>query len=118
MNSSSKIAFMSPVEFWKSLFDWGSIVLVTLTVFTGAGALITGKIISERQDKKIAELNARAASAEKTAKAFELEIADARKDADSARKDAEKFKLDIAAPTNGHPALIKPQPKQNWLSKR
>jgi len=52
-----------PVETWKTLFDWGSVILVCLTVFTGAGALITGKIIGDRQDKEIARLNNETAKA-------------------------------------------------------
>ena len=56
-----------PVEFWKSVFDWGSVILVSLTVLTGAGALITGKIIGDRQDEKIAELNTRSSEAQKEA---------------------------------------------------
>jgi hypothetical protein len=37
------------VESWKVLFDWASVVLVGLTVIAGAGALVTGKILNDRQ---------------------------------------------------------------------
>jgi hypothetical protein len=38
------------VELLKSIFDWATVVFIALTVFTGAGALITGDIINKRQD--------------------------------------------------------------------
>jgi hypothetical protein len=37
------------IEFWKAIFDWAAVVLVGLTFIAGAGALITGKILNDRQ---------------------------------------------------------------------
>jgi hypothetical protein len=37
------------VEFWKTIFDWAAVVLVGFTFIAGAGALITGKILNDRQ---------------------------------------------------------------------
>lgn len=54
------------VEFWKTVFDWATVVLIALTVFTGAGAIITGNILGKRQAQQIADANERA---EKEAKA-------------------------------------------------
>jgi len=39
----SRISFMS-VELWKVDFDGATVVFIACTVFTGAGALITGDI--------------------------------------------------------------------------
>jgi len=86
-----------PVELWKAIFDWGTVILVSLTVLTGAGALITGKIIGDRQDEKIAELNKRASEADKSAADFAHRTAGLEKDAATAKRDAEKFKSDIAS---------------------
>jgi hypothetical protein len=51
MNIRSRIDSMS-VELWKSIFDWATIVFVAFTVFSGAGALITGDVISKRQESR------------------------------------------------------------------
>lgn len=40
------------VENWKSLFDWGTVILLFLTFAFGAGALITGNIIGKQQEGK------------------------------------------------------------------
>lgn len=41
------------VELWKSIFDWSTVILIALTVVSGAGALITGDIINKRQDNRL-----------------------------------------------------------------
>lgn len=41
-----------PVETWKSIFDWATVVLIAFTVVSGAGALITGDIINRRQESQ------------------------------------------------------------------
>lgn len=46
------------VELVKSIFDWAAVILVALTVITGAGALITGKILSDRQSAQIRQFDA------------------------------------------------------------
>jgi hypothetical protein len=46
------------VELWKSIFNWLTIVLIAFTVFSGAGALITGDIINSRQSTPKAPLHA------------------------------------------------------------
>jgi len=45
------------VELWKSIFDWVTVVLIALTVFSGAGALITGNIIGKRQDARLRQFD-------------------------------------------------------------
>ena len=47
--------FSMSVESWKVIFDWATVVLIALTVFSGAGALITGDILSKRQQEKLRE---------------------------------------------------------------
>ena len=41
------------VELWKTLFDWATVVLIAFTVVSGAGALITGDIITKRLEAKL-----------------------------------------------------------------
>jgi len=45
------------VELWKSIFDWATVVLIAFTVVSGAGALITGDIISKRQEAKLRQFD-------------------------------------------------------------
>lgn len=45
------------VELWKSIFDWATVVLIAFTVVSGAGALITGDIISRRQEAKLRQFD-------------------------------------------------------------
>ncbi|HWZ83831.1 MAG TPA: hypothetical protein VNW47_14460 [Terriglobales bacterium] len=42
-----------PMELWKSICDWATVVFIALTVFSGAGALITGDIIGKRQEGRL-----------------------------------------------------------------
>ncbi len=45
------------VELWKSIFDWATVILIACTVVSGAGALITGDIISRRQEAKLRQFD-------------------------------------------------------------
>ncbi|HLO07206.1 MAG TPA: hypothetical protein VK198_11225, partial [Terriglobales bacterium] len=45
------------VELLKSICDWLTVVLIALTVASGAGALITGDIISKRQEARLREFD-------------------------------------------------------------
>jgi hypothetical protein len=112
------------VELWKFIFDWATVVLIALTVVSGAGALITGGIIAKRQDARLYEFDKdltgaklelgkqqeRAAQAEKSAaeakqlaSGFETEIAKSNERAAEANSKAEGFRLDIAK-ANEHAA--------------
>jgi len=53
------------VEFWKSIFDWATVILIALTVFTGAGALITGDIIGKRQESRLRQFDKELTEAKK-----------------------------------------------------
>jgi hypothetical protein len=44
------------VEFWNSIFQWGSVTLVAITFFVGAGALWTGNAINARQAERLISL--------------------------------------------------------------
>lgn len=73
------------VEFWKSLFDGFAVVLLFLTFVAGAGALITGRIINQRQ--------------EATLRQFDADLTKARTDLASQQEraaQAEKQLLDVA----------------------
>jgi len=43
-----------PLEFWNSLFDWASVVLLALTFAVGAGAIFTGRLLAAKQEEHIA----------------------------------------------------------------
>jgi hypothetical protein len=40
-------------EFWKTVFDWSAVVLLGLTFIAGFGALVTGKVVGDRQARKL-----------------------------------------------------------------
>ena len=46
------------LELWKSIFDWATIIFIALTVFTGAGALITGDKLGKRQEAQLRQFDA------------------------------------------------------------
>jgi hypothetical protein len=54
---------LSSVESWHSFFEWSSVVLVALTVLAGAGALITARIVNDRQTERIRNLDINVANA-------------------------------------------------------
>jgi hypothetical protein len=55
--------FLSSIESWHSFFEWSSVALVALTVVAGAGALITARIVNDRQIEKIRNLDIDVANA-------------------------------------------------------
>jgi hypothetical protein len=69
-----------PVELWKEIFDWLAVAFVGLTFIVGAGALITGKIISDRQEEKIREFDKKLTDAKEHAANLELEAVSLRKE--------------------------------------
>jgi len=77
------------VELWKIIFDWGAVILLGLTFAFGAGALITGNILAERQDKELGQLKLQSATAQKDA-------GDANKKAGEANERAGKFEKEAA----------------------
>ena len=71
-----KVSRMS-MELWKEIFDWAAVVLVGLTFAAGAGALITGKILSERQSEQLRQFQLRMESAQQQTALAQKEAADA-----------------------------------------
>jgi hypothetical protein len=67
--------FSMSVDLWKSIFDWATIILIALTVFSGAGALITGGIIAKREDATLRQLEASASDAKAAQQKVETELA-------------------------------------------
>lgn len=73
-------------EFWNGFFQWGSVALIAVTFFFGAGALWTGNRINDRQAERLVVLETELASAktalaeqqERAAKA-EIQLAEIRK---------------------------------------
>ena len=45
------------VELWKTIFDWSAVVLVGLTFVAGAGGLIVGRILTDRQADQLREFD-------------------------------------------------------------
>ena len=91
------------VELWKEIFDWAAVVLVGLTFIAGAGALITGKILSDRQseqlkqfDKGLTDAKTELGRQQERAATAERGVADAVRSAKDADAKAEGFRLDIA----------------------
>jgi hypothetical protein len=70
------------VEAMKTVFDWSAVILLFLTFVAGAGALITGNIVSERQAGKLRQ--------------FDRDMTGTKKDLAEANARAEGFRLDIA----------------------
>jgi hypothetical protein len=60
---TTTMKFLSSVESWHSFFEWSSVALVALTVVAGAGALITARIVNDRQTEKIRNLDIDVANA-------------------------------------------------------
>jgi len=61
-----------PVEAWKSFFDVGAVIAAFLAFAFGAGVLITGNIINDRQATELRDFQARLeGEQQKTAKAQE-----------------------------------------------
>jgi hypothetical protein len=83
-NMRSRIAPM-PIELWKSIFDWATVVLIALTVVSGAGALIRGDIIGKRQEGRLRQF-------EHDLTDSKIKLANAEKAASDAALALEKFK--------------------------
>jgi flagellar hook-length control protein FliK len=91
------------VEAWKTLFEWGTVVLTFLTFAFGAGVVITGNIINAHQEEQLRRFEKdltgaktdlgkqqeRAAQAEKTA-------SDASKAASDALAHQQQIELDLS----------------------
>ena len=91
------------VELWKSLFDWAAVVLVGLTFIAGAGALITGSILSVRQDQQLRQFNSdltRAksdlATQQERAATADARVAELEKEASGAKAAQQQVEIELA----------------------
>jgi hypothetical protein len=91
------------VELWKTIFDWATVVLIALTVVSGAGALITGDIISKQQAAKLRQFNTDLTDAktalgkqQERAATADAKVAELEKDAANAKAAQQKVEIDLA----------------------
>src|SRR6202030_2855845 len=89
MKMRSRIVPVS-VELLKSIFDWATVVLIALTVFSGAGAIITGDIISKRQENRLRQFEADLAGSKTELLKQQERAAKAEQDAAEAKTTASK----------------------------
>jgi len=68
------------VELWKSIFDWAAVIMAALTFVAGAGALITGNILSDRQDEQLKQFNKDLTDARERSAKLEVEALTLRKE--------------------------------------
>lgn len=94
---------MLSVETWKSIFDWGTVILAALTFVALAGALITGNILSDRQGEQLRQFDKDMTDAKSGLSAQQERAANAEKAAAEAKQIADGFRLEIAK-ANEHAA--------------
>ncbi|HEX5425532.1 MAG TPA: hypothetical protein VFW94_18420 [Candidatus Acidoferrales bacterium] len=96
-----------PLETWKAVADWSTIVLIALTVVSGSAALMLGRRINDNQQARLQQLDkgltdaktelrkqeTRAAEAEARVEGLRLNVAEAQKEAAKSNETAEKEKL-------------------------
>ena len=80
----------SSPEGWNTIFQWVSIIFIAGTVFAGAGAIFTGRIMSRGQAKELAFANAEAAKANAGVAKAQEETAEANRRAGVANESAAK----------------------------
>lgn len=81
------------VEGLKAIFDWGTVILLGLTFICGAGALVAGNVLNDRQEKELAQLKKEAGEANEKAGNANERAGELEKDAASLRKEAEGERL-------------------------
>ena len=105
------------VDFWKTVFDWASVVLVGLTFIAGAGALITGRILNDRQSMRLQQMNEVLTKAETDLETQKGLTAKAQQEASEAALALAKFKAPRAIPPEREEAFVaslKPFAGQNF----
>jgi hypothetical protein len=75
MKNQKRVSSMS-AESWKMIFDWATVIFIALTVVTGSGALITGRIINRRQEIRLRQ--------------FDKDLTDAKSDLQSKQAELER----------------------------
>jgi hypothetical protein len=99
------------VDSWKIFFDWVSVVLIALTVVSGAGAVITGRIINDRQAREVAILQKEAVDAKTNYAGLEKEATEAKAKYVLLEKDSAETKIRLSRQlertANAEGALLK-----------
>jgi multidrug efflux pump subunit AcrA (membrane-fusion protein) len=88
--------FPSSAELWNTWFQAISIILILGTVLAGAGAIISGRIVSRNQARDLASANAVAARANEGVAEANLAIAQAKEETAFLTNDAETAKAERA----------------------
>lgn len=86
-----------PLEWWKTLFEVGSVVLLLLTLMFGAGALLTARRVNQRQCQQLRNFDQELTEAKAELSKQQERAANAEHDTAEAKKTAEIFRLQIAA---------------------
>lgn len=97
------------VEGWYHIFQILSVIFVMLTVGTGAGAIITGRMTHRRQAKSISDANTKAAEAGQEAARLQTSLAESEKKRDQAERAL------LEAEGRLEPRVISPEQRQRFL---
>jgi hypothetical protein len=105
-----------PVETWKAIADWATIVLIALTVVSGSVALVLGDRINEKQSEQLRKFDAglteaktKAAEAGERAGKLEIEADKQRERAATAEKELLELRQRLAwrrISPKEYPALV------------
>jgi hypothetical protein len=110
------------MEVWKSIFDWATVILIALTVLSGAGALVTGDIIAQRQearlrqfDKDLTDARTELGKQQEKAATVETTLAEQKERTALAEKAASDAALDLARLKQ--PRILKNEQRERIVSK-
>jgi hypothetical protein len=85
-----------PLEWWKTLFEAGSVILLFLALMFGAGALFTSRRINQRQATRLRDFDKDLIDAKAELARQQERAAHAEHDATEAKKAADLYRLQIA----------------------
>jgi hypothetical protein len=97
------------VEGWYNIFQTLSVIFVLLTVGSGAGAIITGRIANRRQAKSVADAHARASEAGQEVARLQASLTES----EQKRSEAERALLEAEGRLNARE--ITPEQRQRFL---
>jgi hypothetical protein len=85
-----------PVEWWKSFFEIGGVVLLFLTFAFGAGFMLTGKIVNQRQERQLRQFDKDLTDAKTALGKEQVRAADAAARVAGLEQDAATAKTEMA----------------------
>jgi hypothetical protein len=85
-----------PLEWWKTFFEAGGVILLFLTLVFGAAALLTARRINQGQARRLRDFDKELVDAKAELARQQERAANAERDAAEAKKAAEIFGLQIA----------------------